>query len=194
MTAESTPPPGGFAGLSRRRAFGKPVIAAVNGLCLGGGMELVVNVTLVVAARGAQFGLPEVRRGVVAFAGALPRLGRTVGRQRAVEMAVTGRTVGADEGRAWGFVNRVVDDGDVVAAALEMAQDVCKGSPDAVAVTLAGVELAWEPAGGVEDASDRLSQRWAAEVLGRENYTEGLAAFAEKRDPVWVVARSSSKL
>jgi enoyl-CoA hydratase/carnithine racemase len=149
-------------------------------------MELVVNVTLVVAGRGAVFGLPEVRRGVVAFAGALPRLVRTVGRQRAVELAITGRMLGPEEGREWGFVNRVVD-GDVVVAAVEMAGEIGKGSPEEGVGRIGGVELGWEC--GVEEGTKRLLERWAAEVVDKENYKEGLRAFVEKREPKWV-ARS----
>ncbi|KAJ6445014.1 enoyl-CoA hydratase [Purpureocillium lavendulum] len=99
---------GGFGGLSNRRGK-KPVVAAVNGLCLGGAMEMVLNADMVLAREGATFGLPEVKVGVVAVAGALPRLVRIVGRQRASEMALLGRTdYTAEEMRAWGIVNRVV--------------------------------------------------------------------------------------
>lgn len=92
----------GFAGLSRR-AGRKPVIAAVNGICYGGGCEAIINCDMVVASRNATFALPEVKIGVVAQAGALPRLIRTVGRQRAMEMALTGRTISAEEGKEWGM-------------------------------------------------------------------------------------------
>ncbi|UNI16867.1 hypothetical protein JDV02_003264 [Purpureocillium takamizusanense] len=99
---------GGFGGLSNRKGK-KPVLAAVNGLCLGGAMEMVLNADMVLAREGATFGLPEVRVGVVAVAGALPRLVRTAGRQRAAEMALLGGTdYTAEEMRAWGIVNRVV--------------------------------------------------------------------------------------
>ena len=120
QTSSRTPlpilPPSGFGGLSRRVGK-KPIIGAINGLAYGGGMEMVVNLDLVVAdAARATFALPEVKRGVVAAAGALPRLIRTVGRQRAMEMALTGRTVGATEAKEWGLVNCVVENN----------KDVCK--------------------------------------------------------------------
>lgn len=91
----------GFAGLSRRTGR-KPVIAAVNGICFGGGCEAIINCDMVLASRNAQFSLPEVKIGVVAQAGALPRLIRTVGRQRAMEMALTGRAITAEEAKEWG--------------------------------------------------------------------------------------------
>ncbi|KAJ4390854.1 hypothetical protein N0V93_004453 [Gnomoniopsis smithogilvyi] len=95
----------GFAGLSNRGGK-KPVIAAVNGLCLGGGMEVVLNCDVILAAEDARFGLPEVKRGVIALAGALPRLVRTVGKQRAAEMALLGRHYTAAEMERWGVVNK----------------------------------------------------------------------------------------
>lgn len=93
-------PHNGFAGLSFRHGK-KPVIAAVNGPAYGGGCKLAVNCDLVVAARTATFALPEVKRGVTPFGGSLPRLVRTAGRQRAYELALTGRTASAEEFRAW---------------------------------------------------------------------------------------------
>ncbi len=101
-------PPSGFGGLSRRVGK-KPVIAAVNGICFGGGCEMVVNCDIVLAAPSARIGLPEVKRGVVALAGALPRLSRIVGRMRAMEMALTGREISAGEAREWGFCNGVAE-------------------------------------------------------------------------------------
>ncbi|KAL9032100.1 MAG: hypothetical protein Q9214_008108, partial [Letrouitia sp. 1 TL-2023] len=87
--AGASAPSSGFGGLSRRKGK-KPIIAAVNGLCMGGGCEMAINADLIVASSGAVFALPEVKVGVIALAGALPRLVRTVGKQRAMEMALTG--------------------------------------------------------------------------------------------------------
>ncbi|KAJ9635918.1 hypothetical protein H2199_008272 [Coniosporium tulheliwenetii] len=123
--------PSGFGALSRRSGL-KPVIAAVNGLAYGGGCEIIINCDMVLASPSATFALPEVKRGVVALAGALPRLIRTVGRPRAMEMALTGRTVSAKEAESWGLINRVVEEGGVVEAAVEMAKSVAENSPDAV--------------------------------------------------------------
>jgi enoyl-CoA hydratase/carnithine racemase len=178
-------PEGGFGGLSRRSGK-KPVICAVNGLCLGGGCEMVVNADLVVACRQAFFGLPEVQRGVVAIAGALPRLVRTVGRQRAMEMALTGRRVSAEEAKEWGFVNEVVDEaGQVVKRAIEIAELIAANSPDAVVVSREGIKLGWEGV-GAEDGSRLLVDAWSKRLYEGENIKEGLRAFVEKRKPNWV--------
>ncbi|KAI9824075.1 MAG: hypothetical protein M1832_002143 [Thelocarpon impressellum] len=180
-------PPSGFGALSRR-AGKKPVIVAANGLCLGGGMEMAINADVVVASRSATFGLPEVKRGVVALAGALPRLVRTVGRQRAMELALTGRTLSADEAERWGIVNKVVPDGEVVREAVKLAVAIAGNSPDAVIVSREGVKLGWEGV-GADEASEVLIREWWAHMEGGENITEGLRAFGEKRAPKWVPSK-----
>ncbi|KAI9851084.1 MAG: hypothetical protein M1838_004516 [Thelocarpon superellum] len=177
----------GFGGVSRRGGK-KPLIAAVNGICFGGGMEMVVNTDIVLASSAATFGLPEVKRGVVAIAGALPRLVRTVGKQRAMEMALTGRTLGAAEAREWGLVNRVVESSVLVQAAVEMAALVAQNSPDAVIVSREGVKLGWEGV-GAEDASRILVDTWFGRLEAGENMREGLRAFVEKRAPKWVPSK-----
>ncbi|KAK4109650.1 ClpP/crotonase [Canariomyces notabilis] len=181
---------GGFGGLSNRSGGKKPVIAAVNGLCLGGGMEMVINCDLVVAdAQRARFGLPEVTRGVIALAGALPRLVRTVGRQRAAEMALLGRTgYTAQQMREWGLVNFVVDkekgEGDVVEVAVKLAEEVARNSPDAVIVSREGLRLGWEGI-GPDVATDVLGRGMYGRIDGGENMREGVKSFVEKRKPVW---------
>ncbi|PWY84640.1 ClpP/crotonase [Aspergillus sclerotioniger CBS 115572] len=178
-------PPTGFGGLSRRSGK-KPIICAVNGLCLGGGCEMILNADLVIAAEKAYFGLPEVQRGVVAWAGALPRLVRTVGRQRAMEMALTGRRVDAAEALRWGFVNEVVPaEGNVVERAVEVATQIAANSPDAVVVSREGVKLGWEGL-GADEASSRLIEVWSERLNAGDNIKEGLCAFVEKRKPRWV--------
>ncbi|OJI86446.1 hypothetical protein ASPTUDRAFT_116651 [Aspergillus tubingensis CBS 134.48] len=188
-TTTTTPgmPPSGFGGLSRRSGK-KPIICAVNGLCLGGGCEMVLNADMVIASSKAYFGLPEVQRGVVAWAGALPRLGRIVGRQRAMEMALTGRKVSAEEAERWGIVNEVVDDDNngkgVVERAVEVAVQIAGNSPDAVLISREGVKLGWEGI-GVEEATEMLMEGWSEKLNQGENIREGLRAFVEKRKPVW---------
>ncbi|KAL8762256.1 MAG: hypothetical protein Q9184_001704 [Pyrenodesmia sp. 2 TL-2023] len=180
-------PPTGFGGLSRRNRGKKPIIAAVDGLCLGGGMEMAVNCDMVIAGRGARFGLPEVKVGVVALAGALPRVVRTVGRQRAMELVLTGRQLGAEEAREWGFVNEVVDDkdgGDIVKRAVEVAEVICGNSPDSVVVSKMGVEMGWDGI-GVEEATEKVLREGWARVEGGENMREGVRAFVEKRKARW---------
>ncbi|PLB48026.1 enoyl-CoA hydratase [Aspergillus steynii IBT 23096] len=178
-------PATGFGGLSRRGGK-KPVICAVNGLCLGGGCEMIINADLVVASPKAFFGFPEVQRGVVAIAGALPRLIRTVGRQRAMEMVLTGRRVTAQEAERWGFVNEVVAaEQDVVRRALEVAAQIAGNSPDAVIVSREGVKMGWEGV-GAEEGSRLLVEGWSKKLNDGENIKEGLRAFVEKRKPVWL--------
>ena len=180
----------GFGGLSRRRGK-KPVIAAVNGIAHGGGCEMIVNCDIVLASPGAVFALPEVKRGVVALAGALPRLAKAIGRMRAMEMALTGRNVGAEEAKAWGLCNAVSrKDGDglaveggVVQLAVQWADEIGKYSPDSVIVSKEGVELGWE---GVEEGSQRLIDGIWKKMEGGENMMEGIRAFVEKRNARWV--------
>ncbi|KAI4163330.1 MAG: hypothetical protein LQ342_003065 [Letrouitia transgressa] len=184
--AGTSAPSSGFGGLSRRKGK-KPIIAAVNGLCMGGGCEMAINADLIVASSGAIFALPEVKVGVVALAGALPRLVRTVGKQRAMEMALTGRNVSAQEAEAWGLVNRVVEGGSdaVVKEALRLANLVCGNSPDSVLVSKYGVDLGWEGIGVGEGTQRILVEGWTR-MEGKENMKEGLTSFVGKRKPRWV--------
>lgn len=175
----------GLAGLPRRGGK-KPIIAAVNGICMGGGFEMAANCDLVIAARSAVFALSEVRRGIVPVAGSLPRLASTIGLQRTMELALTGRSVGAATLHAWGLVSQVVgDDDDVVAAALRLAGEICGNSPDAVIVGRLGIRMAWET-GNVEEAVSELAEKWYPRLVKGANFAEGIQAFAEKRPPRWV--------
>ncbi|KAJ5591729.1 uncharacterized protein N7459_002098 [Penicillium hispanicum] len=190
-------PRSGFGALSRRHGK-KPVIAAVNGLAYGGGMEIVVNMDLVVAAKSARFALPEAKRGVVAMAGSLPRLARTIGRPRATELALTGTSISAAKAKEWGLANAVVEDGvpdcpvlerPAVMTALEYARSIISNSPDSVIISRAGIMSGWEE-GSAENATRLLSENWESMLSEGENLHEGVRAFAERREPRWV----SSKL
>lgn len=176
----------GLAGLPRRGGK-KPIIAAVNGICMGGGFEMAANCDLVIAASSATFALSEVKRGIVPVAGSLPRLASTIGLQRTMELALTGRNVGASTLHAWGLVSQVVDGGadDVVAAALRLAGEICSNSPDAVIVGRLGIRMAWET-GNVEEAVTALAEQWYPRLVKGANFAEGIQAFAEKRPPRWV--------
>lgn len=176
-----------FTPLSRRKGK-KPIIAAVNGLAMGGGCEFVVNCDIVLAAEEATFGLPEVRRGVAAIGGALPRLIRSVGLQRASEFALTGRTVTANEMHQWGIVNRVVSQEDLITQSVKLALDIAKNSPDSIVCTRAGLRQGWETA-EVEGAVDVTLGREFEELQKGENIIEGLEAFSEKREPRWKGSR-----
>jgi enoyl-CoA hydratase/carnithine racemase len=173
--------------LSRRRGK-KPVIAAVNGLALGGGTEFAVNCDLIVASETAYFGLPEVKRGVAPIAGALPRLIRTLGLQRASEFALTGRNVSAQEALGWGLVNKVVPQSEVVSEAVRYAEMIAANSPDSVITARAGLREGWEKA-DVEDAVQTTLEREFKQLQEGENILEGLKAFGEKRKPKWVASK-----
>lgn len=166
----------------------KPVIAAVNGLAMGGGCEFVVNCDLVVASEDAVFGLPEVRRGVAAIGGALPRLIRSVGLQRASEFALLGEPIDAVTARSWGLVNRVVKREDVVDEAVRLATRIAENSPDGIICTRAALKEGWKSA-SVERAVEVVLDREWAELQRGDSIKEGLRAFAEKRKPVWKGSR-----
>lgn len=187
-------PPSGFGGLTRRKGR-KPIICAVNGLCFGGGAEMIINTDIVIASSRALIGLPEVKRGVVALAGALPRLVRTVGKQRAMEMVLTGRSLSAAEAERWGLVNEVVAvaDGEkdeevskkVVERAVAVAAEIAGNSPDSVLVSREGIKLGWEGI-GADEATGMLNDTWVKRLYEGDNIKEGLRAFVEKRKPVWM--------
>ncbi|OXV10482.1 hypothetical protein Egran_01756 [Elaphomyces granulatus] len=176
-----------FKPLSRRLGK-KPVIAAVNGLALGAGTEFIVNCDLVVAAEHAYFGLPEVKRGVAPIGGCLPRLIRTIGLQRASELALTGRNVSAQEALAWGLVNKVVSREEVVQEAVRYASLIAENSPDSIICTRAGLRQGWETA-AVERAVDITLEREFAALQKGENIREGLRSFTEKRHPKWTPSK-----
>jgi enoyl-CoA hydratase/carnithine racemase len=166
----------------------KPIIAAVNGLAYGGGMEMLTNLDIVVAAKSATFALPEVKRGVVAMAGALPRIVRTIGRQRAMEMALTGRTVSTSEAFSWGLVNAITEDAPVDAAilsrpvvkkALEYAAMITENSPDSVIISREGIKWGWEGV-GAEEASRILQEAWGRRLNEGENIKEGGESIASR--------------
>lgn len=180
-------PRSGFGGLSNRSGK-KPVIAAVNGICFGGGMEMVINCDMVIAAASAKFALPEVTVGVVALAGCLPRLVRSVGRQRATEMALTGKPYTAEEMKVWGLVNEAVKDSEggeaVLEKSIEWARCIARNSPDAVIVSREALKLGGEPV-GPELGTDMLFKGWYGRIDKGENMVEGIKSFLEKRKPVW---------
>jgi crotonobetainyl-CoA hydratase len=178
--------PGGFAGLTELHNRAKPVIAAVNGLALGGGFELVLAADLVVAAEHAEFGLPEAGLGIIPDAGGVLRLPRLLPRPIAVELLLTGRRMTAQEALGRGLVNQVVPGGELLAAARELAARLVRSAPLAVAAVLEVLDVT--EAGSVADGyatlrSGRLP-RYAA-MLGSQDAAEGPAAFAERRPPRW---------
>lgn len=174
----------GLAGLPRRSGK-KPIIAAVNGLCMGGGFEMVANCDVVIASESAVFSLPEVKRGIVPVAGCLPRLTRTIGLQRTMDLVLTGRSVPARTLYEWGLVTRLVGSTENVAqAAVQVAQEMCQNSPDALIVGRMGVRMSWE-AGSVEETVTALANDWYPRLVKSNNFKEGIQAFVDKRAPKW---------
>lgn len=149
---------------------------------------MIVNADIVIAETHAVFGLPEVKIGVVALAGALPRLVRTVGKQRAMELALTGRTLPAEEAREWGLVNKVVGKGESVKEALKMAELIAANSPDSIIVTKKGIQIGWEGL-GAEDGTKLIMENWYPRIDKGENMKEGVRSFVEKRKPKWVPSK-----
>lgn len=178
--------PGGFAGLTEFFDVGKPVIAAVNGMAMGGGFELALSADLIVAADHAQFALPEVRIGIVADSGGLLRIPARVPRAIALEWLLTGRRISAQEAERWGLLNRVVAADQLIDAALELAAAVEESAPMAVAAVLE-VTRATESK-RVDDgfATLRVGDLPAYRaMLTSDDALEGPRAFAEGRPPVW---------
>ena len=177
----STTPDGGEYGMIRRDRR-KPLIAAVEGIALGGGLEIVLACDLVVAARNAQFGLPEVRRGLLPTCGALFRAPRSMPLNLARELILTGDPIGAERALAAGFVNSLSEPGEAVPAAVALAERICLNAPLSVQACLAAVRRTV-----AADDDDGWAATAAAldSILGTDDMTEGVQAFFEKRPPEW---------
>ncbi|HEY2071492.1 MAG TPA: enoyl-CoA hydratase-related protein [Rhizomicrobium sp.] len=178
-------PPSGFAGLSNRFDLDKPLIAAVNGLAMGGGFEIALACDIILAADSAMFALPEPRVGLAALAGGLHRLPRTIGDKRALGMILTGRRVGAQEGRELGFVNDVVPAAELMARAREWAGQILELSPMSVRASKQAVYRGLaEPSLPAALQAQRDYPAIAA-MFRSEDFVEGPMAFAQKRKPAW---------
>lgn len=171
----------GFGGLTQAPPA-KPLVAAVEGHALAGGCELVLACDLVVAARDASFGLPEVRRGLIAGAGGLLRLPRRIPPAIAAEHALTGDPLSAVDAHRWGMVNRLVEPGAALDAAHELAARITRNGPLAVRTTKR--VLAEAPFWGAQEQWRRQGEIMG-EVLRSADAREGAAAFAERREPRW---------
>jgi enoyl-CoA hydratase len=172
---------GGFAGFVARQRT-KPIIAAVDGPALAGGTEIVLAADLVVASRRSTFGIPEVKRSLVAGAGGLFRLPQKIPQNVAMECAVTGEPITAARALQFGLVNELVEDGQAVGGALSMAERIIANSPLAVQesrrVLLATARLA-------DDEAFEVSRQALGVVTRSDDFREGVAAFVEKRTPRW---------
>jgi enoyl-CoA hydratase len=171
----------GFAGITRRAAD-KPLIAAIEGFAVAGGLEVALACDLIVAARGARLGIPEVKRSLVAAGGGLLRLPRMLPRNVAMEMALSGDPILAERAHELGLVNRITEPGGALEAALELAETIASNGPLALAATKRIlIESAdWRDA----EFFDR-QEAIAAPVRDSQDAREGATAFAEKRAPVW---------
>jgi enoyl-CoA hydratase len=160
----------------------KPIIAAVEGYALAGGTELVLATDLIIASRTASFGIPEVKRGLVAAGGGLLRLPKRIPYQVALELALTGNSFTAEDGHRYGLVNRLTEPGNALDAALGLAEQIAGNGPLAVAATKRIVVESgdWPDA----EAFDRQREIFGP-VFASQDAIEGAQAFAEKRNPIW---------
>ncbi|HUA12268.1 MAG TPA: crotonase/enoyl-CoA hydratase family protein [Solirubrobacteraceae bacterium] len=171
----------GFAGITQR-ASDKPLIAAIEGFAVAGGLEIALSCDLIVAARGAKLGIPEVKRSLVAAAGALLRLPRRVPYHVVMEMALTGDTLPADRLYELGLVNELAEPGHALEVALGIAARITRNGPLALAASKRILR---------EQQDWSLAEMWqrqgevAGPVMSSEDAREGASAFKEKRDPVW---------
>ncbi|MDA0185976.1 MAG: carnitinyl-CoA dehydratase [Roseicyclus sp.] len=176
---------GGFGGLQELRGLNKPVIAAINGICCGGGLELALSADIILAAEHASFALPEIRSGTVADAASI-KLPKRIPYHIAMELLLTGRWMDAAEAAHWGLINRVLPADDLMGAARAMADELAAGPPLVFAAIKEIVREA--EAMRFQDAMNKVtkSQFETVERLYRsEDQKEGARAFAEKRDPIW---------
>ncbi|MEC9391897.1 MAG: enoyl-CoA hydratase-related protein [Pseudomonadota bacterium] len=175
--------PSGFAGLTSRYDLNKPIIAAVNGVAMGGGFEIALACDLIIASENATFALPEPKVGLAALAGGMHRLPRQIGLKRAMGMMLTGRVVGATEGKDLGFVNDVVSQNELLERAEEWARMIMECSPVSIRTTKS-VALEGLNYSGIEEA---MSQKYdsVSTLFKSEDFIEGPLAFSEKRKPDW---------
>ncbi|NND90154.1 MAG: crotonobetainyl-CoA hydratase [Granulosicoccus sp.] len=176
---------GGFGGLQELPHLNKPVIAAVNGICCGGGLELALSCDIILAATHASFALPEIRSGTVADAASI-KLPKRIPYHVAMEMLLTGRWLDVNEAHRWGLVNQVHEAGTLMDQAWKLAEQLAAGPPLVFAAIKEIVRDAEDSK--FQDALNRVTQRQLKTVdtlYGSEDAAEGARAFAEKRDPVW---------
>ncbi len=173
---------GGFGGITARFDLFKPVIAAVNGLALGGGFEIAMACDIIIAADSARFGLPEPRVGLAALAGGMQRLPQYVPPKIAMGLMLTGKQIAADEAHRLGIVNEVVPLQELPAAAERWANDVLACSPTSVRATK---QVALQSQGLPLQEAMNKSYPLVGALFGSEDMMEGVMAFAQKRKPEW---------
>ncbi len=176
---------GGFGGLQELRDLNKPVIAAINGICCGGGLEIALSADLILAADHATFALPEIRSGTVADAASI-KLPKRIPYHIAMDMLLTGRWLGAEEAHRWGFVNEILPADGLMDRAWALARLLESGPP----LVYAAIKEIVRDAEGrdFQSTMNKITKRQYRTVdilYGSEDQLEGARAFAEKRAPVW---------
>lgn len=180
---EHARPPGGFGGITNPRfQTWKPVIAAVGGYALGGGLEIALACDIIIASEKAQLGLPEPKRGLVPGAGGVHRLPRMIPQKIAMGHILTGRFMSAHDAHRWGLVNEVVPHDQLMAAADRWAAEILECAPLAIRGSKQAAMLGMEMPLG---AALNNNFYWVEQTAVSEDFQEGLKAFAEKRKPVW---------
>ena len=159
----------------------KPVIAAVNGFALGGGLELAMSAHIRIASENAQLGLPEVTLGVIPGYGGTQRLAQLVGKGKAIEMIVSGQFISAADAHAWGLVNQVVSLENLMPTALKLAQKIARNSPVAIGSALRSVLAGYKD--GVNGFETEIKE--FGNCFGKDDFMEGTTAFLEKRKPAF---------
>jgi len=177
-------PSSGFAGLTSRFDLNKPIIAAVNGVSMGGGFEIALACDLIIASDNARFALPEPKVGLAALAGGMQRLPRQIGMKNAMGMMLTGRHVGAEEAKELGIVNEVVTQADLMDTARKWAKEIEACSPMSIRATK---QVAYQSLdeSDLEKSMQNADYSAVGDLLKSEDFVEGPVAFAEKRAPEW---------
>jgi enoyl-CoA hydratase/carnithine racemase len=180
-------PKNGYAGLIQRFDLTKPIIAAVNGVALGGGFEIALACDLIIAADTAKFGLPEPKVGGMAIGGGVHRLARQIGPKQALGMILTGAAVTAEAGERFGFVNAVTSAAALMPAARALAAQILACSPAAIAASKDAVYRGLDEPSLAAAIANQVHAKSYQDYLASPDRTEGARAFAEKRKPNWIL-------
>jgi len=176
---------GGFGGLQELPHMNKPMIAAINGICCGGGLEIALSCDIIMAAKEATFALPEIRSGTVADAASI-KLPKRIPYHIAMEMLITGRWIDALEAHKWGLVNHVLNKEDLLKTTMKMAKDIANGPPLVMSAIKEVVKESEDSK--FQDTLNKITKRQLRTIdklYGSEDLLEGQNAFVEKRDPIW---------
>lgn len=176
--------PRGFGGVTSRFDLCKPIVAAVNGVAMGGGFEIALACDIIIAAESAIFALPEPKVGLAALAGGMQRLPRMIGSKRALSMILTGRRVTAREGKELGFVSDVVPDSELKEATRRWVSQILECAPLSVRASKDVVYRSLSTA-SLEESMDNSQYDTIQALMGSQDFIEGPRAFAEKRKPNW---------